>query len=76
MSESRYQRGLVRQWTLVRALQASKRPMTFPQLAAQITDETHIRTIRRDIATLADAGFPVFVSDGAKGRPSLIEWKE
>lgn len=55
------QRGLIRQWQLLRALERAPRGLTFAQLQ-QVPDEpASLRTIRRDVDTLTIAGFPVDV---------------
>lgn len=58
------QRGLIRQWRLVRALQASRLGLTFAQLREASEDAACMRTIRRDIDTLFFAGFPIDVESG------------
>lgn len=71
-------RGLVRQWKIVRALQASRRGMTFQQLAERCDDAVCERTIRRDIDTLTLAGFPVDVESGNRfdAKPAKVFWRE
>jgi proteasome accessory factor B len=56
---------LIRQWTLLRQLAAS-RTSTIPKLAADLAVTT--RTIRRDLAALQAAGFPIYddTVNGAK----------
>lgn len=58
------QRGLIRQWRLVRALQAARMGLTFDQLREAAEDAVHLRTIRRDVDTLTFAGFPIDVVTG------------
>lgn len=70
-------RGLVRQWKIIRALQASRRGMTFQQLVQQCDDAVSIRTIYRDIDTLTLAGFPIDVKSGHEhGCASQVFWRE
>ncbi|PYR45665.1 MAG: hypothetical protein DMF89_24430 [Acidobacteria bacterium] len=56
---------LVRQWTLLQRL-ATRRTSTIPVLAADLNVST--RTIRRDLAALEAAGFPIYddVVNGTK----------
>ena len=72
-------RGLVRQWKIVRALQASRLGMTFQQLIDAADDAVSERTIRRDIDTLTLAGFPVDVESGQeRGQfhmPAKVFWR-
>ncbi len=64
MGQVKRQRGLIRQWQLVRALEAHPRGMTFRQLQ-QVPDEAAcLKTIRRDIDTLTIAGFQIDVVTG------------
>lgn len=69
MQPKRY-RGLIRQWKLLRALDAAHpRGLSWAQLIAAADEPVHLRTIRRDIDTLTFAGFPVDVvslPDGPK----------
>src|SRR3954468_9592452 len=48
---------LIRQWTLLRQL-ASVRTNTIPKLATDLNVTT--RTVRRDLAALQAAGFPIY----------------
>lgn len=57
-------RGMVRQWRLLRALQKSQRGMTFQQLREAAEERVCERTIRRDVDTLELAGFPIDVVSG------------
>lgn len=73
------QRGLVRQWKLVQALQGSRRGMTFAQLRDAANEPVSERTIRRDIDTLTFAGLPVDVESGVAGpaaMPAKVFWRE
>src|SRR5918993_1927484 len=56
---------VIRQWTILKALEASRRA-TIDELAKQTGVTT--RTIRRDLDALQEAGFPLFdeVHDGKK----------
>jgi predicted DNA-binding transcriptional regulator YafY len=56
---------LIRQWTLLRQL-AAVRTNTIPKLAADL--EVTTRTVRRDLAALQVAGFPIYdeTVDGTK----------
>ena len=56
---------LIRQWTLLQKV-ASARDWTIPKLAEALGVST--RTIRRDLAALQEAGFPVYdhAGDGSK----------
>jgi len=69
-------RGLIRQWRLVRALAASKAGLTFKQLRDVADEPVCDRTIRRDVDTLTFAGFPIdVVSDFGNGsKVYLRDW--
>jgi predicted DNA-binding transcriptional regulator YafY len=54
-------RGLIRQWKLVRSLMAARLGLTFAQLIEAAEEPVTMRTIRRDVDTLTLAGFPVDV---------------
>lgn len=58
------QRGLIRQWKLLRALEASRRGLTWAQLAEAAEEPVHKRTLMRDVDTLTLAGFPIDVRTG------------
>ncbi len=49
---------LIRQWEILRAIDAARNGITVPKLAA--AREVHPRTIRRDIEALSRAGFPLY----------------
>lgn len=49
---------LVRQWEILRAIDAAHQGITIPKLAA--LQDVHQRTIRRDIEALSKAGFPLY----------------
>ena len=56
------QRGLIRQWKLLQALEAVQpRGLSWVQLIAAADESVCERTVRRDIDTLTIAGFPVDV---------------
>ena len=56
------QRGLIRQWKLLRALEAVQpRGLSWAQLQTAAEEAVCVRTLRRDIDTLTLAGFPVDV---------------
>lgn len=70
-------RGLIRQWRIVRALQASRLGLTFAQLQDVAEDGAVIRTIRRDIDTLTIAGFPIDVQSGKRWESQAkVFWRE
>ena len=49
---------VIRQWKVLHALESSRHGTTIPALAAELNVTT--RTIRRDLAALQEAGFPLF----------------
>ena len=49
---------VIRQWKVLHALESSRHGTTIPALADELTVTT--RTIRRDLAALQEAGFPLF----------------
>ena len=49
---------VIRQWKVLHALESSRHGTTIPSLAAELNVTT--RTIRRDLAALQEAGFPLF----------------
>lgn len=49
-------RQVIRQWTILRTI-GSRRDATIPALAQDLGVST--RTIRRDLAALEEAGFPI-----------------
>ena len=49
---------VIRQWKVLQALESSRHGTTIPSLAAELNVTT--RTIRRDLAALQEAGFPLF----------------
>lgn len=57
---------LVRQWLLLKHLSSSADGHTVPGLATEM--EVSEKTIRRDLGTLQDAGFPIEAQTGAYGR--------
>jgi len=56
-------REVVRQWQVLRSLAASRQGLTVDALAAEYGVTT--RTLRRDLAALERAGFPLFQEPGA-----------
>lgn len=77
MGGSRYHRGLVRQWKLVRALSVARLGLTFAELREAAGEPVSVRTIYRDVDTLTFAGFPIdVVSDYSNGtKVHLKEWR-
>ena len=61
---------VIRQWKVLHALESSRHGTTIPALA----DELHVttRTIRRDLAALQEAGFPLFDERDDEGR---VRWR-
>lgn len=57
---------VIRQWRLLHALEASRHGATIPALAGEL--EVTTRTIRRDLAALQEAGFPLFDEHDEEGR--------
>ena len=49
---------LIRQWEILRAIDAARNGIPVPKLAA--AQDVHQRTIRRDIEALSKAGFPLY----------------
>ena len=49
---------VIRQWKVLHALESSRHGTTIPALAGELSVTT--RTIRRDLAALQEAGFPLF----------------
>ena len=49
---------LIRQWEILRAIDAARHGIAVPKLAA--LREVHPRTIRRDLEALSKAGFPIY----------------
>jgi len=67
-------RGLIRQWKLLRALEAAPGGLTWNQIASLADEPTDTRTIRRDVHALKAVGFPVAVinrGDGGHARITL-----
>jgi proteasome accessory factor B len=61
---------VIRQWKVLHALESSRHGCTIPALAAELHVTT--RTIRRDLAALQEAGFPLFDERDADGR---VSWR-
>ena len=57
---------VIRQWKLLHALEASRHGATIQALAEEL--EVTTRTIRRDLAALQEAGFPLFDEHDEDGR--------
>ena len=70
------QRGLVRQWKLLRALQAARLGLTWGELIEAADERVHKRTIYRDIDTLTFAGFPIDVESKQGGESTRIVLRE
>ena len=49
---------MIRQWEILRAIDAARNGITVPKLAS--AQDVHQRTIRRDIEALSKAGFPLY----------------
>ena len=66
---------VIRQWHLLRRLEAA-RGATLHELADSISDDfpKHVRTIRRDLAALEAAGYPLLTErDGGQTRWRLMD---
>lgn len=50
-----------RQWRVLRCLEGARRGLTIEEIRDAIGESCHLRTIRRDVADLQAAGFPVVV---------------
>jgi predicted DNA-binding transcriptional regulator YafY len=59
MNDYARNRGLIRQWQILRMLE--DRGRTLAELAASAGDGVTTRTIRRDLYALEAAGFPIYV---------------
>ena len=57
-------RQIVRQWMILRALEASRTGLTVAAIHAQVEEECSLRTIYRDLEQLEQAGFPLLDEDG------------
>ena len=57
---------VIRQWKVLHALESSRHGATIPALAEELDVTT--RTIRRDLAALQEAGFPLFDERDEDGR--------
>lgn len=53
---------VIRQWKILETIEASRLGATIPALAEALAVTT--RTIRRDLAALQEAGFPIYDDDG------------
>src|SRR5688572_24243672 len=61
---------VIRQWKLLHALESSRHGATIDALASDL--EVTTRTIRRDLAALQEAGFPLFDAHDDEGR---VRWR-
>lgn len=61
---------VIRQWKVLHALESSRHGTTIPALAGELDVTT--RTIRRDLAALQEAGFPLFDERDDDGR---VTWR-
>ena len=61
---------VIRQWKVLHALEASRHGVTIGALADELAVTT--RTIRRDLAALQEAGFPLFDEHDEEGR---VSWR-
>lgn len=61
---------VIRQWKVLHALEASRHGTTIPALSDELRVTT--RTIRRDLAALQEAGFPLFDERDEEGR---VRWR-
>lgn len=57
-------RQVLRQWTVLRALERSRRGLTVRDLVALLEGECTERTVYRDLEQLLDAGFPIADDEG------------
>src|SRR4030095_4682455 len=57
---------VIRQWKVLHALESSRHGATIPALADDLDVTT--RTIRRDLAALQEAGFPLFDQHDEDGK--------
>lgn len=61
---------VIRQWKVLHALESSRHGVTIAALAGELNVTT--RTIRRDLAALQEAGFPLFDEHDEDGR---VSWR-
>jgi predicted DNA-binding transcriptional regulator YafY len=61
---------VIRQWKVLHALESSRHGVTIAALADEL--EVTTRTIRRDLAALQEAGFPLFDERDDEGR---VHWR-
>jgi proteasome accessory factor B len=61
---------VIRQWKVLHALESSRHGTTIPALAGDLRVTT--RTIRRDLAALQEAGFPIFDERDDEGH---VRWR-
>ena len=62
---------VIRQWKVLHALESSRHGATIPALATELGVTT--RTIRRDLAALQEAGFPLF--DNRDEESGGVRWR-
>jgi proteasome accessory factor B len=62
---------VIRQWKVLHALESSRHGATIPALATELGVTT--RTIRRDLAALQEAGFPLF--DERDDEDGTVRWR-
>jgi len=61
---------VIRQWRILHALESSRHGVTIDAMASEVGVTT--RTIRRDLAALQEAGFPLFDEHDEDGR---VRWR-
>ena len=61
---------VIRQWKVLHALESSRHGASIDSLASELDVTT--RTIRRDLAALQEAGFPLYDTRDAEGR---VRWR-
>jgi proteasome accessory factor B len=61
---------VIRQWKVLHALESSRHGASIDSLASEL--EVTTRTIRRDLAALQEAGFPLFDTHDDEGR---VRWR-
>jgi predicted DNA-binding transcriptional regulator YafY len=73
----RRNRQVVRQWRIVRELQASRHGITVSDLARELAVTTGERitwrTVTRDLEALEETGFPLW-KDGARWH--VLDWRQ
>ena len=61
---------VIRQWRVLHALESSRHGIALDTLAKEL--EVTTRTIRRDLAALQEAGFPLYDTHDENGR---VRWR-